>query len=105
MSCGQPHELDCHEVLRRADVFLEHRLDGDLSVAEQPAVSFVRIEQHLHECHPCERQYEGAVYQLDEQVRAAVLRCCHEDHAPDDLRSRVLRRLAELQAERRPEPR
>jgi hypothetical protein len=103
MSCGSPHELDCAEVLRRAELFLEHTLDLDAAGAThlRASVSYHRIEEHLHECHPCEAEVAGAVFQLDEGIRAAMVRCCHEDHASADLRDRILQRLEQLRADPR----
>ncbi len=91
MSCGNPHELDCGEVLRRVEVFLEQEIGSGASVQ----VSYQRIERHLHECSPCEEEYEVRVYQLEEQVRSQMARCCAE-HAPEELRVRVLQRLQAL---------
>jgi mycothiol system anti-sigma-R factor len=84
--------MDCGEVLRRVEVFLEHTSDADGTVA------YHRIEQHLHECPNCEHEYEVAIYQVGDVIRALVSRCCHE-HAPDELRRKVLARLKHLRLE------
>jgi anti-sigma factor (TIGR02949 family) len=83
MSCGNPHEVDCAEVLARASRFLEH------SLAEGGSVGYESFEQHLRECPPCVDQVTGQVEQLQAVILSALDRCCHE-HAPDDLRLRVV---------------
>jgi anti-sigma factor (TIGR02949 family) len=86
MSCGSPHETDCAEVIDKLYVYL----DGEDSVIEHE-----RIEVHLHECEPCLRQYG-----LEEAVKALVSRCCKEQAiAPEEVRAKVLARLAEVRAD------
>jgi mycothiol system anti-sigma-R factor len=87
MSCGNPHETDCADVLGRVSDFLDHRLSGT------PSVDYADIEQHLQECHPCLEQYGVQVEELQQAVRAVLSRCCGHDHAPDELRLRVLARI------------
>jgi len=94
VSCGEPHETDCGEVL--ADVFLY--LDGEMDSARRD-----RIREHLEECSPCLRKYG-----IEREVRALVARCCGNDVAPEALRTRVVLRLREVvletsQVEFRPE--
>ena len=94
MSCGEPHETDCGEVL--ADVFLY--LDGEMDSDRRD-----RIREHLEECSPCLRKYG-----IEREVRALVARCCGNDVAPEALRTRVVLRLREVvletsQVEFRPE--
>lgn len=81
MSCGEPHETDCGEVI--AEVFLY--LDGEMTGPRTD-----RIRQHLDECSPCLRKYG-----VEQEVRALVARCCGNDVAPDQLRHKVLGRLRE----------
>lgn len=87
MSCGNPHETDCSEVLARVSVFLDHSLG-----AGSP-VGYGAIEQHLLECQPCLEQYGVQVEDLQQAVRAVLNRCCGNEHAPDELRMRVLQRI------------
>jgi len=87
MSCGNPHETDCSEVLARVSVFLDH------SLTERSDVGYDAIEQHLMECEPCLESYGVQVEELQRAVRAALSRCCGHDHAPDELRMRVLQRI------------
>jgi mycothiol system anti-sigma-R factor len=81
VSCGDPHETDCGEVL--AEVFLY--LDGEMTTARTD-----RIRHHLDECSPCLRKYG-----VEQEVRALVARCCGNDVAPEQLRRKVLGRLRE----------
>jgi anti-sigma factor (TIGR02949 family) len=87
MSCGNPHETDCAEVLARVSVFLDH------SLTDRSAVGYDAIEQHLMECEPCLESYGVQVEELQRAVRAALSRCCGHEHAPDELRTRVLARI------------
>ena len=81
MSCGDPHETDCGEVL--AEVFLY--LDGEMTTDRRD-----RIRIHLDECSPCLRKYG-----IEQEVRALVARCCGGDRAPETLRDKVRGRLCE----------
>lgn len=85
MSCGEPHETDCGEVL--ADVFLY--LDGEMTSERRD-----RIRLHLDECSPCLRKFG-----IEREVRALVARCCGNDTAPETLRERVVLRLQEVYLE------
>jgi anti-sigma factor (TIGR02949 family) len=87
MSCGNPHAVDCGEVLARVTVFLEH------SLSENGHLGYESIEQHLVECQPCLDQFGGHVEELQRAVRAALTRTCGGEHAPDDLRLRVLQHI------------
>ena len=82
MSCGQPHETDCHEVLAEVYLYL------DLECAEERRVL---IRHHLDECGPCLREYG-----IEQEVKALVARCCGNDSAPEKLRERLRLRLTEL---------
>jgi mycothiol system anti-sigma-R factor len=82
MSCGNPHDTDCAEVIDRVYLYL----DGEV----EPAVR-ARIRVHLDECGPCLRRYG-----IEQEVKALVHRCCGGESAPDGLRDRVLVRLREL---------
>jgi len=76
--CG-PSDKDCLEILE--DVYLY--LDGELA-----AESHTVIKKHLDECSPCLRKYG-----LENEVKALVARCCGNDHAPEELKAKVLARL------------
>lgn len=82
MSCGDPHEADCREVL--AEVYLY--LDLECSDARRR-----KIREHLDECSPCLREYG-----IEREVKALVARCCGAETAPERLRERLRARISEL---------
>lgn len=84
MSCGNPHDRDCAEVLDRVFFFI----DNELEDADQH-----EIEHHLDECGPCLQKYD-----LERTVKALVARSCSE-HAPESLRDKVLLRIRAVQGE------
>ena len=85
MSCGQPHQTDCGEVL--AEVFLY--LDGEITPARHDL-----IREHLDECSPCLRKYG-----IEQEVKALVARCCGAELAPAGLRERLRAKLTEFVVE------
>ncbi|MDQ4008230.1 MAG: mycothiol system anti-sigma-R factor [Actinomycetota bacterium] len=84
MSCGQPHDKDCAEVLENLFLFIDHEIE-EASCAE--------IQQHLDECAPC-----LAKYQLEQLVKTLVARSCREP-APPSLRDRVLLQIRSVHVE------
>jgi mycothiol system anti-sigma-R factor len=82
MSCGDPHETDCREVL--AEVYLY--LDLECEEARRAV-----IRTHLDECSPCLREYG-----IELEVKALVARCCGRETAPPALRDRLRAKLTEL---------
>lgn len=84
MSCGDPHETDCRDVL--AEVYLY--LDLECSPERRDL-----IRRHLDECSPCLREYG-----LEQDVKELVARCCGSEAAPTELRERIRSKLAELVA-------
>ena len=72
---------DCSEVIHQIFVFIDNELDQ---------ASCGEIQQHLDECGPCLAQYN-----LERTVKALVARSCTE-HAPEDLRRKVLSRIREV---------
>ena len=84
MSCGNPHETPCSEVLDRVYEFIDGELDGERRH---------QIKHHLDECGPCLQKYD-----LERTVKALVQRSCHE-HAPETLRDKVLLRIRQVQVE------
>jgi mycothiol system anti-sigma-R factor len=82
MSCGNPHETDCREVL--AEVYLY--LDLECTDGRRD-----RIARHLDECVPCLREYG-----IEQEVKQLVGRSCGAETAPAELRERLRRKLAEL---------
>lgn len=85
MSCGNPHEVPCTEVLAR----VYHYLDGELD-----EYGCAQIKQHLDECGPCLREYG-----LEDAVKRLVAKHCGCDPVPQDLRIKVLARIRQLRAE------
>ena len=81
MSCGNPHDTDCSEVLDKVYTFL----DGELDERRRSD-----IRQHLDECGPCLKEYH-----LERTVKALVARSCPEQ-APEQLREKVLLRIREV---------
>ena len=82
MSCGEPHETDCSEVLEEVYFYL------DLECADERR-SLIR--EHLDECSPCLREYG-----IEQEVKALVARCCGSDLAPMEFKTRLRMKLAEL---------
>ena len=85
MSCGNPHDVDCSEVIEQVYLYL----DGEIDDAQR-----AEVRQHLDECAPCLRQYG-----IENEVKALVARCCGGDHAPDGLKQRLLVKLQEVRVE------
>jgi mycothiol system anti-sigma-R factor len=85
MSCGNPHETPCSEVLARIYGYLDGELDG---------ADCATIRQHLDECGPCLREYG-----LEEVVKKLVHKHCGCDPVPGDLRARVLTRIQQVRVE------
>jgi mycothiol system anti-sigma-R factor len=85
VSCGDPHDLDCREVLDR--VF--ELLDG-----EMPPADVDTFRQHLDECAPCLSEYE-----LDVVMKALIRRSCPCEQAPEELRARILVRISQTRLE------
>ncbi|MFC5146306.1 mycothiol system anti-sigma-R factor [Streptomyces aureoversilis] len=84
MSCGDPHETDCSEVLDHLYEFLDHEMpDGDCA----------KFEVHIDECSPCLEKYG-----LEQAVKKLVKRCCGHDDVPADLRSKVMGRIELIRA-------
>ncbi|MDQ6649367.1 MAG: mycothiol system anti-sigma-R factor [Actinomycetota bacterium] len=82
MSCGDPHETDCRDVIEEVYLYL----DGELDEEDRR-----KVRSHLDECSPCLRQYG-----LEQSVKALVARCCGGEAAPVELRERVMVRLREV---------
>jgi mycothiol system anti-sigma-R factor len=87
MSCGEPHDTDCAEILDRVYVFL------DKEMGDEP-MSYALVEEHLDECAPCLDKYD-----LERVVKALVARSCQGEHAPDELRRRVLIRIQQIRVD------
>jgi mycothiol system anti-sigma-R factor len=84
MSCGEPHDTDCSEVLDAVYTFLDGEIDDQARH---------RIREHLDECAPCLRQFG-----IEQEVKMLVARCC-QDRAPEELRLRIVTRIREVRVE------
>ena len=82
MSCGDPHEIDCSQILSEVYLYL------DLECADERRLA---ISHHLDECGPCLREYG-----IEQEVKALVARCCGSDRAPLELRDRLRAKLSAL---------
>jgi len=85
MSCGQPHDVPCTEVLAMVYSYL----DGEIEETGHD-----QIREHLDECGPCLREYG-----LEELVKRLVHKCCGQEAVPGELRTKVLTRIAAVRAE------
>lgn len=85
MTSGLPHFTSCADVLARVAEFLDQELDqADCS----------KIQEHLDECGPCLREFG-----LDQLVKDVVKRGCGCETPPQDLRSKVMIRIREVQVQ------
>ncbi|MGQ0576325.1 MAG: mycothiol system anti-sigma-R factor [Pseudonocardia sp.] len=96
MSCGDPHETDCAEVLAQVWLFLDQECDQQRRAL---------LSQHLHECAPCLAQYG-----IDEALKRLLAAKCGGEHAPPELKERLRRQIrvavleqAEVTVERGPD--
>jgi mycothiol system anti-sigma-R factor len=85
VSCGDPHDVDCQQILAEVYVYL------DLECADDRRTT---ISHHLDECSPCLREYG-----IEQEVKALVARCCGNDKAPTELRERLRLKLESLVAD------
>jgi mycothiol system anti-sigma-R factor len=85
MSCGDPHDTDCREVLDKVYTYLDGELDEN---------NCVDIRHHLDECGPCLKEYG-----LDQVVKQLVAKHCGCEPVPDDLRAKILSRIDQVRSE------
>lgn len=85
MSCGEPHETDCTEVLSEVWLFLDHECDEKRRQL---------LEQHLDECSPCLEQYG-----IEEHLKVLLARKCGGEHAPEDFKQRLRDKIRKTVAE------
>ena len=88
MSCGEPHETECSEILTEVYLFLDLECSDDRRSL---------IQRHLDECSPCLREYG-----IEQEVKALVARCCGSDRAPEEFRERLRAKIAALVSPREP---
>ncbi|MGH3656545.1 MAG: mycothiol system anti-sigma-R factor [Micromonosporaceae bacterium] len=82
MGCGDPHDVDCRDVLQEVYLYLDLECDTDRRD---------RIRGHLDECSPCLREYG-----LEQEIKALVARCCSQEVAPESLKQRVRAKLQQI---------
>jgi mycothiol system anti-sigma-R factor len=82
VSCGDPHETDCIEVLAEVYLYLDLECSEDRRTV---------IRRHLDECSPCLREYG-----IEQEVKVLVARSCGAEKAPIELRERLRQKLAQL---------
>ena len=85
MTSGLPHFTSCADVLARVYEFI----DNELAQAD-----CAHIRQHLEECGPCLREFG-----LEQAVKDVVSRACGRETPPEDLRSKVMFRIQQVQIE------
>jgi mycothiol system anti-sigma-R factor len=85
VSCGEPHETDCREVLEEVYLYLDDEIDGSRRAL---------IRRHLDECSPCLRQFG-----VEQEVKLLVARRCGGDRAPESVRLAVLSRLRAIEVQ------
>lgn len=74
---------ECADFLERIVYFIDNELDeADCSA----------VQHHLDECGPCLEKYD-----LQRTVKAVVHRSCASEHAPSELRQRVMVQIREVQ--------
>ena len=75
MSCGQPHETDCSQVLAEVWLFLDNECDGTQRRL---------LAQHLDECKGCLEEYG-----LEEKLKKLLATKCGGEQAPPALREQI----------------
>ncbi len=80
MSCGNPHETPCHDVLHSLVLFIDHEIDDQTQVQQ--------IEIHVQECPPCQKELEHEKNVLA-QLKKLMAGSCNES-APDSLHEKIL---------------
>jgi mycothiol system anti-sigma-R factor len=79
VSCGEPHETDCDEVLAEVWLLLDRECGEERDA---------QLRRHLQECGPC-----LARYGLEEKVKTLLARTCGGDRAPDELHQKLRERI------------
>jgi mycothiol system anti-sigma-R factor len=82
MSCGDPHETDCRQVLAELWLFLDNECNRERREL---------LRRHLDECGPCLEEFG-----LEEHLKALLARKCGGDHAPDALKQRLRDSIREI---------
>ncbi|MGQ0846642.1 MAG: mycothiol system anti-sigma-R factor [Sporichthyaceae bacterium] len=85
MSDHLPYFTSCADVLAKVYEFLDNEL---------AAADCGKIQEHLDECGPCLKEFG-----LDRMVKDVVKRGCGCEPLPEDLRSKVMTRVREVQVQ------
>lgn len=80
MSCGNPHETPCHDVLHSLLLFIDHELEDQNQVHQ--------IEIHIQECPPCNQEFEHEQHVLL-KIKDLMAGSCSEK-APEALYEKIL---------------
>jgi mycothiol system anti-sigma-R factor len=75
MSCGEPHETACQDVLAEVWLFLDNECDRERRLT---------LQQHLDECGSCLERFG-----IEEHLKELLQRKCGGEHAPTELRDRL----------------
>lgn len=86
MSCGNPHETPCHDVLHAIVLYIDHELEDQNQVQA--------IDLHIQECPPCreEMDHEAAILA---KLRQRMSDCFCEE-APAALINNLFAQTAQL---------
>jgi len=87
-SAGEVSPAECADFLEQIVYFIDNELDSADCAA---------VRAHLDSCNPCLEKYD-----LQRTVKQVVARSCSE-HAPYELRSKILLRLEQVKIEIREE--
>jgi mycothiol system anti-sigma-R factor len=82
VSCGDPHETDCSQVLAELWLFLDNECNRERREL---------LQRHLDECGPCLEEFG-----LEEHLKALLARKCRGEHAPDALKQRLRESIREI---------
>jgi mycothiol system anti-sigma-R factor len=75
---------DCARVLKNVYAFLDNELDS---------ASGDEIRAHLAACEPCLDRFD-----VEQAVKTLVHRSCGNEHAPEELRAKVMIRIAAVRS-------
>lgn len=85
MSCGNPHETPCTEVLESLIFFIDN---------EQCSVAEEQIRMHLADCTSCCAERDAL-----ELMKVLVARSCCPDPAPNEFRLKITQIIAQIEVE------
>jgi mycothiol system anti-sigma-R factor len=86
MSCGNPHETPCHDVLHSLILFIDDELEDQNQVHQ--------IEIHIQECPPCNQELQHEQVVLS-RLKELMTSSCNEK-ASDALHEKILSQTEEL---------